>query len=202
VTVIGGGVAGEHAAANALGLGARVSVVDISVPRLRALDVRFAGRVDTRVSTEAAIADLVAESDLVIGAALIPGARAPKLVTEAMVAAMDPGAVLVDIAIDQGGCFERSRPTTHGDPTFPVHGATYYCVANMPGAVPQTATQALTNATLPYVVRLASAGWRDALAADPALAKGLTTDDGALYCEQVAAAFGVQAATATFAAAA
>ncbi|MDR0432134.1 MAG: alanine dehydrogenase [Bifidobacteriaceae bacterium] len=193
VSVIGGGVAGEHAAANALGLGAQVTLVDVSLPRLRALDVRFGGRAATLVSTESAIADLVGESDLVIGAALIPGARAPKLVTQQMVATMRPGSVLVDIAIDQGGCFEGSHPTTHRDPVFPVHNALYYCVANMPGAVAETSTMALTNATLPYVLRLADAGWRVAVADDPVLAGGLTTHGGTLFNAAVAEAFGLTA---------
>ncbi|MDR1294845.1 MAG: alanine dehydrogenase [Bifidobacteriaceae bacterium] len=195
VTVIGGGVAGEHAAANALGLGAQVTVVDVSLPRLHALDWRFGGRVGTSVSTESAITDLVAHSDLVVGSALIPGARAPKLVTHAMVATMAAGSVLVDIAIDQGGCFEGSHATTHRDPTFPVHDSVYYCVANMPGAVAQTSTAALTNATLPYVQHLAGVGWRSAVASDPALAAGLTTHGGTLLCPAVAEALGLTAAS-------
>jgi alanine dehydrogenase len=192
--VIGGGVAGEHAAANAVGLGSQVTVLDLSLPRLRALDARFGGRVATRVSTAAAIDELVTDADLVVGAALRPGARAPKLVSDAHVAAMRPGSVLVDIAIDQGGCFEGSHPTTHADPVFPVHDCTYYCVANMPGAVAETATAALTGATLPYVRRLADSGWRAATAADPALLGGLTTHDGGLYSLGVAAAFGMELA--------
>jgi len=191
VVVIGGGVAGEHAAANALGLGADVTVIDLSLPRLRALEVRFDGRVQTRPSTPLEIAAQVREADLVIGSVLIPGAAAPKLVTDEMVATMKSGAVLVDIAIDQGGCFEGSRPTTHDDPTFAVHDAIYYCVANMPGAVPETSTRALTNATLPYVVALAERGWRAATAADPALAAGVNVHSGVVTNAGVAAALGM-----------
>ncbi|MCJ1700725.1 alanine dehydrogenase [Rathayibacter festucae] len=195
VVVIGGGVAGEHAAANALGMGADVTVVDLSIPRLRELEARFDGRIQTRASSTYEIAAQMAEADLVIGSVLIPGARAPKLVTDEMVATMKPGSVLVDIAIDQGGCFEGSRPTTHDDPVFAVHDSVYYCVANMPGAVPETSTRALTNATLPYVVALADRGWKAALAADPALAKGLSTHDGQVVNAAVAEAFGLPAAS-------
>jgi alanine dehydrogenase len=192
VVVIGGGVAGEHAAANSLGMGAEVTVVDLSIPRLRQLEGQYPG-LKTAVSTSYAIAALVKEADLVIGSVLIPGAAAPKLVTDEMVSTMKAGSVLVDIAIDQGGCFEGSRPTTHDDPTFRVHNSTYYCVANMPGAVSQTSTQALTNATLPYVLQLADKGWRDALAANTALAKGLSTHEGELYSHEVAVALGYEA---------
>jgi alanine dehydrogenase len=194
VVVIGGGVAGEHAAANALGMGADVTVIDVSLPRLRALENQFGGRIQTRYSTPFTIAEEVRGADLVIGSVLIPGAAAPKLVTDDMVASMRPGSVLVDIAIDQGGCFEGSRPTTHDNPTFPVHDAQYYCVANMPGAVPDTATRALTNATLPYVVALASLGVDAALAADPALAKGLNVRAGQVTNSGVAAALGLPTA--------
>lgn len=190
VVVIGGGVAGEHAAANALGMGADVTVIDVSLPRLRELEKRYAG-LHTRASSRYDIAEQVAVADLVIGSVLIPGAAAPKLVTLDMVAGMKPGAVLVDIAIDQGGCFEGSRPTTHDAPTFTVHDALYYCVANMPGAVPETSTRALTNATLPYLLSLADLGWDAAAAADPALAKGLNTIDGRVANAGVAAAFGM-----------
>ncbi|WKK71144.1 alanine dehydrogenase [Rathayibacter oskolensis] len=193
VVVIGGGVAGEHAAANALGMGADVTIVDLSLPRLRELENRFDGRIQTRVSSTYEIAAQIAEADLVIGSVLIPGAKAPKLVTDEMVATMKAGSVLVDIAIDQGGCFEGSRPTTHDDPVFAVHDSVYYCVANMPGAVPETSTRALTNATLPYVVALADRGWKAALAADPALAKGLSTHDGRVVNSAVAEAFGLPA---------
>ncbi|MBL0888207.1 alanine dehydrogenase [Myceligenerans indicum] len=193
VLVIGGGVAGEHAAANALGMGADVTVVDISLPRLRDLDHRFGGQLHTRYSTQYEIAEQVEQADLVIGSVLVPGAAAPKLVTDQMVKAAKPGTVFVDIAIDQGGCFEGSHPTTHDDPTFTVHDALYYCVANMPGAVPQTSTRALTNATLPYVVALADKGWEAALAADPALAKGLSTHAGELRSKEVGEALGLAA---------
>jgi alanine dehydrogenase len=195
VVVIGGGVAGEHAAANALGMGADVTIVDISIPRLRQLEARFQGAIQTRPSTSYEIGNLVRDADLVVGSVLIPGEKAPKLVTDEMVATMRPGSVLVDIAIDQGGCFEGSRPTTHDDPTFPVHDTVYYCVANMPGAVPGTSTRALTNATLPYVVALADKGWQKALADDPALALGLNVHDGKVYYKGVADAFGMELAT-------
>ncbi|WP_445337512.1 alanine dehydrogenase [Clavibacter sp. CFBP 8614] len=188
VVVIGGGVAGEHAAANALGMGADVTIIDLSIPRLRELEIRFGGQVQTRVSSAYEIAAQLKDADLVIGSVLIPGAQAPKLVTDAMVATMKKGSVLVDIAIDQGGCFEGSRPTTHDDPTFPVHDSVYYCVANMPGAVPETSTRALTNATLPYVIALAEKGWKRALAEDPALALGLNVHDGHVTNSHVAAA--------------
>jgi alanine dehydrogenase len=194
VVVIGGGVAGEHAAANALGMGADVTIVDISIPRLRQLENRFQGQIQTRPSTSYEIANLVADADLVVGSVLIPGEKAPKLVTDAMVATMRPGSVLVDIAIDQGGCFEGSHPTTHDDPTFAVHDSIYYCVANMPGAVPGTSTRALTNATLPYVVALASKGWEKATADDAALKLGLNVHDGKVYNHGVAAAFGLELA--------
>jgi len=193
VVVIGGGVAGEHAAANALGLEADVTVIDISIPRLRELEARFGGALQTRVSSTYDITEAVRDADLVIGSVLIPGEKAPKLVTDAMVATMKPGSVLVDIAIDQGGCFEGSRPTTHDDPTFLVHDTIYYCVANMPGAVPGTSTRALTNATLPYVLALADKGWRRAITDDPALALGLNTHEGVVTNEGVAGAFGMTA---------
>jgi len=163
VVVIGGGVAGENAAANALGLGAQVTVFDVDTHRLGELEARYGNGLTTQVSTPLAIADAVASADLVIGSVLIPGSAAPKLVTDEMVRGMRTGSVLVDIAIDQGGCFEGSRPTTHDDPTFRVHESLFYCVANMPGAVPETATRALTNATLPYVRRLAAGQWDRAL---------------------------------------
>ncbi|WP_316309599.1 alanine dehydrogenase [Clavibacter michiganensis] len=188
VVVIGGGVAGEHAAANALGMGADVTIIDLSIPRLRELEIRFGGQVQTRVSSAYEIAAQLKDADLVIGSVLIPGAQAPKLVTDAMVATMKKGSVLVDIAIDQGGCFEGSHATTHDNPTFDVHDSVYYCVANMPGAVPETSTRALTNATLPYVIALAEKGWKRALAEDPALALGLNVHDGHVTNSHVAAA--------------
>jgi alanine dehydrogenase len=189
VVVIGGGVAGEHAATMALGMQAEVTVIDISLPKLRELDARFGGQVRTRVSTGYEIAEQLKDADLVIGSVLIPGEKAPKLVTDEMVKAMKPGSVLVDIAIDQGGCFENSKPTTHDNPTFKVHNSIYYCVANMPGAVPATSTRALTNATLPYVVALADKGWKAALAADESLAKGLNVHDGKVTYSGVQHAF-------------
>jgi len=189
VVVIGGGVAGEHAATMALGMQADVTVIDISLPKLRELDARFNGAVKTRVSTAYDIAAELKDADLVIGSVLIPGEKAPKLVTDAMVKGMKPGSVLVDIAIDQGGCFEGSRATTHDDPTYAVHNSTYYCVANMPGAVPATSTRALTNATLPYVIALADKGWKAALQQDESLAKGLNTFDGKVVYAGVRHAF-------------
>lgn len=194
VVVIGGGTAGEHAAANALGMGADVTVVDISLPRLDALEARFNGNIQTRKSSEYDIAELMKDADLVIGSVLIPGAAAPKLVTDAMVKTMKPGSVLVDIAIDQGGCFEGSHATTHDNPTFEVHNSTYYCVANMPGAVPVSSTRALTNATMPYVLALANNGWKEALKRDPSLAKGLNTHAGEIYNAQVAQALDLKLA--------
>ncbi len=189
VVVIGGGVAGENAAQIALGMRAEVVVIDSNLARLRQLDALYAGQIQTRASSSLEIANQLESADLVIGSVLIPGAKAPKLVTDAMVAKMKPGSVLVDIAIDQGGCFENSRPTTHQDPTYPVHNATYYCVANMPGAVPAASTRALTNATLPYAVALANKGALKAMAENPALAKGLNTYAGKVTYASVAEAF-------------
>ena len=189
VVVIGGGVAGTEAAYVANGMGADVVVIDLSLPRLREIEERFNGEVQTRVSTSYEIAEQLADADLVIGSVLIPGEKAPKLVTDEMVKGMKPGSVLVDIAIDQGGCFEHSRPTTHDEPTFAVHQSIYYCVANMPGAVPNTSTRALTNATLPYVIALAHKGWKQALKDDGALALGLNTHEGKVTHPAVAHAF-------------
>ncbi|MFY9918619.1 MAG: alanine dehydrogenase [Mycobacterium sp.] len=186
VVVIGGGMAGDNAAAVAKGMGARVTVFDLNINTLRKIDAEYGGSIETRYSSRLDLDDAVKEADLVIGAVLVPGAKAPKLVTNSTVAHMKPGSVLVDIAIDQGGCFEDSRPTTHDDPTFAVHDAVFYCVANMPGAVPRTSTYGLTNATMPYVVKLADRGWKAACQADSALAKGLSTHEGALLSEQVA----------------
>ncbi|MEV4901089.1 alanine dehydrogenase [Citricoccus sp. NPDC055426] len=180
VAVIGAGVAGEAAAVVAAGMGAEVTVLDINLDRLTELDRVHQGRLDTLASSTLHIAEAVAEADLVIGSVLVPGAAAPKLVTAEMVAAMRPGSVLVDIAIDQGGCFEGSHPTTHQDPTFRVGEQIYYCVANIPGAVPQTSTAALTNATLPYVLQIADHGWRAALAEDDGLLSGLNAHEGVL----------------------
>jgi alanine dehydrogenase len=193
VVVLGGGVAGTSAVAVAVGMGAEVTVLDTNLNRLRELDALYAGRLKTIASNTFEIERAVLEADLVIGSVLIPGAKAPKLVTNALVKKMKPGAVLVDIAIDQGGCFEDSKPTTHAEPTFKVHDTVFYCVANMPGAVPHTSTYALTNATLPYVKAIANQGWKKALAADPALALGLNTFDGALVSEPVAVAHSMKA---------
>lgn len=195
VTVIGGGVAGANAAVIASGMGADVTIFDTNIPRLRMLDDHFAGRVKTAASNPLDLRRAVIESDLVIGSVLIPGARAPKLVTNEMVARMRPGSVLVDIAVDQGGCFEDTHPTTHDDPTFTVHDTVFYCVANMPGAVPNTSTSALTNATLPYVRQIAGRGWREALGADAALAGGLNIAKGLVVNDGVAVAHDLAAST-------
>ncbi|RMI29426.1 alanine dehydrogenase [Nocardia stercoris] len=194
VVVLGGGVAGTHAALIAAGMGARVRVLDKNLTRLRELDARFGGRVDTIGSNTAEVERAVLAADLVIGSVLVPGARAPRLVTDDLVARMRPGSVLVDIAIDQGGCFESSRPTTHANPTFRVANSLFYCVANMPAAVPHTATVALTNATLPYVTTIANLGWQQACRDDPGLAAGLTATAGELLSEQVAEAHGLPTA--------
>ncbi|UFU03333.1 alanine dehydrogenase [Ruania suaedae] len=194
VLIIGGGVAGEQAATIAVGMQAEVTILDLSLPRLRELDARFGTRISTARSSPYVIAEQVREADLVIGAALVPGAHAPTLVTDAMVATMRPGSVLVDIAIDQGGCFEGSRPTTHDDPVFAVHECLYYCVANMPGAVPVTSTIALTNATLPYVAAIADAGWGEAVREDPALAAGVNVSGGRLVNAAVGQAHDLPAA--------
>ena len=191
VVILGAGVAGMNAAAIALGLRADVTVLDRSIEALRHADHVHRGQVRTAMSSTYEIAQAVVDADLVIGAVLVPGARAPKLVGNELVARMKPGSVLVDISIDQGGCFADSRPTTHADPTFTVHESVFYCVANMPGAVPHTSTHALTNVTLPYALAIASKGWRDALREDPALALGLSTHAGALVSEPVAQAHGL-----------
>lgn len=186
VVVIGAGTAGYNAARVAAGMGAHVTVFDLNINTLRRVDGEFGGRIETRYSSSLELEEAVKKADLVIGAVLVPGAKAPKLVTNSTVAHMKPGAVLVDIAIDQGGCFEDSRPTTHDEPTFKVHDTIFYCVANMPGAVPRTSTFALTNSTMPYVLKLADKGWQAACASDSALAKGLSTHDGKLLSEAVA----------------
>ncbi len=172
-------------------MGANVTVVDRSPRRLRRLSTQFGTAMHTVYSTRAAIAELVKHADLVIGAVLVPGAAAPKLVTRAMLKTMKPGAVIVDVAIDQGGCCETSKPTTHSDPTYVVDGVVHYCVANMPGAVARTSTFALNNATLPFTLALADKGWRKALNDDPHLRAGLNVHDGKLTCEPVAAAHGL-----------
>jgi alanine dehydrogenase len=192
VTVIGGGVCGQHAARIAVGMGASVTVLDKNIARLREIDALYDGRVRTIASNAYEIEQAVLDADLVVGAVLVTGAKAPKLVSNELVSRMKPGSVLVDIAIDQGGCFEDSHPTTHADPVFRVHDSVFYCVANMPGAVPHTSTYARTNATLPYAVELADKGWQAALAADPALALGLNTHEGRLTNAPVAAAHGYQ----------
>ncbi len=191
VVVIGGGVVGTHAARIAAGMGAEVAVLDRSLPRLRYLDDAFSGVFGTRYSSAGALADLVAEADLVIGAVLIPGAEAPKLVTRAQLKTMKPGAAVVDVAIDQGGCFETSRPTTHEDPVYAVEGIMHYCVANMPGAVARTSTIALGNATMPYMLELADKGWRKACEEDPNLLNGLNVHAGRLTYYAVGKAQGI-----------
>jgi alanine dehydrogenase len=191
VVVLGGGVAGTNAIAMAVGLGAEVTVLDTNINRLRELDALYAGRLNTLASNSFEIDKAVTQADLVIGSVLIPGAKAPKLVTNALVKKMKPGSVLVDIAIDQGGCFEDSRPTTHAEPTFKVHQSVFYCVANMPGAVAHTSTYALTNATLSYAKSIANKGWLGACQQDTALALGLNTHDGHLVSQPVAEAHGL-----------
>src|SRR5690349_11980763 len=188
VVVIGGGVVGYNAARVAIGMGAKVTVLDRSVPRLKYLDELFENRLLTLYSTTDALEQAVTRADLVIGAVLVPGAAAPKLVTRAMLKKMRPGAVIVDVAIDQGGCFETSKPTTHQDPTYVVDGIVHYCVANMPGGVARTSTFALTNATLPYVLALADKGYKKALLADANLREGLNVHHGAIIYKAVAEA--------------
>jgi alanine dehydrogenase len=191
VMIIGGGIVGYNAAIIAIGLGAQVTILERSIDRMRYLDEILSGRVTLLMSSSLEIQDAVAGADLVIGAVLIPGAVAPKLVTRAMVAGMKAGSVIVDVAIDQGGCVETARPTTHSDPVFVVDDVIHYCVANMPGGVPVTATMALTNATLPYVEAIAERGLYAAIAADPALAKGVNVLDGKVTYEAVAEAHGL-----------
>lgn len=190
--VIGGGVSGWNATQIAVGMGFDVTLLDRDINKLREADKIFGTKVKAVMSNAFELEKAVLDADLVIGAVLIPGAKAPKLVTNELVSRMKPGSVLVDIAIDQGGCFEDSHPTTHAEPTFQVHNSVFYCVANMPGAVPNTSTNALTNATLPYIVSLANNGWVEALRRDPALAKGLNTHDGKVVYREVAEAHGLE----------
>lgn len=192
VLVIGGGVVGTQAARMACGLGAKVYLLDTNLDRLRYLAEVMPGNCFPLMSSPATIRQLVQQADVVIGAVLVHGAKAPKLVTREMLATMKPGAVLVDVAIDQGGCFETSRPTTHADPTFVVDGILHYCVANMPGAVPLTSTLALTNATLPYALRIADAGWRQVARQDPGVREGLNVVAGKVTCQGVAEAFALE----------
>jgi alanine dehydrogenase len=191
VTIVGGGTVGTNAAKMAIGLGAVVTIVDVNPSRLRHVDDLFQGRVRTLMSSEYAIADMTARSDLVIGAALVPGARAPRVVTHEMIAGMSKGSVVVDVAIDQGGCIETSHPTSHSHPTFCTDGVVHYCVANMPGAVSRTSTFALTNVTFPYAMAIASKGWSQAVRDDPALARGLNVCDGKVTHPAVAEALGL-----------
>ncbi|MER7205810.1 alanine dehydrogenase [Streptosporangium sp. NPDC000239] len=193
VVVIGAGVSGMNAAVIALGMQAEVVLLDKNIDRLRQADVIYQGHCQTVASNSFEVERAVLNADLVIGAVLVPGAKAPKLVSNELVSRMRPGSVLVDIAIDQGGCFEDSRPTTHADPTYRVHDSIFYCVANMPGAVPHTSTYALTNVTLPYVLAIADLGWRQALREDPVLAPGLNTHEGHLTNQPVAEAHGLEA---------
>jgi alanine dehydrogenase len=193
VVIIGAGVSGQNAANIALGMGADVTLLDTDLDKLRMSFWRYNNRVHGLASSKLTLEQQVMEADLVIGAVLIPGAAAPKLVSNDLVSRMKPGSVLVDIAVDQGGCFEDTRPTTHADPTYQVHNSTFYCVANMPGAVPNTSTYALTNATLPYVVALADKGWQEACRADASLALGLNTHAGRLTNAPVGEAVGITA---------
>jgi alanine dehydrogenase len=191
VVILGGGVSGTHAATIAVGMGAKVTVVDRSADALKRLASQFGTSISTVFSTRAAIEELVRRADLLIGTVLVPGAAAPKLVTKEMVKTMKPGSVIVDVAIDQGGCVETSHATTHADPTYVVDGVVHYCVANMPGAVARTSTFALNNVTLPFTLALADKGWRDALVQDPHLREGLNVCEGKVTCEPVAEAHGL-----------
>jgi alanine dehydrogenase len=193
VVVIGAGVSGMNAAAIALGMQAEVLLLDKNIARLRAADADYRGHIQTIASNAYEIEKAVLDADLVIGAVLVPGAKAPTLISNDLVSRMKPGSVLVDISVDQGGCFEDSRPTTHADPTYRVHESMFYCVANMPGAVPHTSTYSLTNVTLPYALELANHGWRDAVRQDPALALGVNTHDGHVVYGPVAEAHGMHA---------
>jgi alanine dehydrogenase len=192
VVILGAGVVGTSATRIAVGFGAQVTVINLDINRLQYLDDLYQGRIVTRAASQVAIEQAVCEADLVIGAVLVPGAKAPKLVSRATLSKMKRGAVVVDVSVDQGGCFETTRPTTHSDPVYLVDGVLHYCVANMPGIVPRTATFALTNATLPYIVRLASEGVEQAIRADPGLAQGINLHDGRVTCRGVAEAHGLR----------
>ncbi len=191
IVILGAGVAGMAAATLAVGMHAEVYILDRNLERLRQVDHHFRGALETVASSTHAVEETCLDADLVIGAVLVVGAKAPTLVSDDLVAQMRDGSVLVDISVDQGGCFESTRPTTHSDPTFEVNGSLFYCVSNMPGAVPHSSTHALVNATLPYVLAIANHGWRDAARADPALAEGVTAVEGSLVYEPVAAAHGI-----------
>ena len=192
VVVLGAGVVGTSAVRIAVGMGARVTVINLDLDRLRFLDDLYGGRIATCAATASAIERAVVEADLVIGAVLVPGARAPKVVSRGLVKKMKPGSVIVDVAVDQGGCCETTRPTTHSDPVYVVDGVLHYCVTNMPGIVPHTSTLALTNTTLPYIVRLASEGVEKAIRSDPGLAKGVNVMNGRITCQGVADAHGLR----------
>ncbi len=191
VVILGAGVAGMAAATIAVGMHSEVFILDRNLERLRQVDHHFRGALETVASSTHAIEELCVDADIVIGAVLVVGAKAPTLVSDELVARMRTGSVLVDLSVDQGGCFESTRPTTHSDPTFEVHGSLFYCVANMPGAVPHSSTHALVNATLPYVLAIANLGWKDAVRADPALAEGVNVVGGAVVCQPVAEAHGL-----------
>ncbi len=192
VLVLGAGVVGTSAVRIAVGMGARVTVINLDLDRLRYLDDLYGGRIATCAATESAIERAVVQADLIVGAVLVPGARAPKVISRGLVAKMQPGSVIVDVAVDQGGCCETTRPTTHSDPVYVVDGVVHYCVTNMPGIVPHTSTRALTNATLPYIVRLASEGVGKAVRSDPGLAKGVNVMNGKITCHAVAESHGLR----------
>ena len=191
IVILGAGVAGFAAATMAVGMHSEVFILDRNLDKLREVDHHFRGALETVASSEHAIEEVCLEADIVIGAVLVVGARAPRLVSDALVEQMRPGSVLVDISVDQGGCFESTHPTTHSNPTFEVHGSIFYCVANMPGAVPHTSTHALANATLPYTLRIADRGWQEAVRTDPALAEGVNVAEGRVVYQPVAEAHGL-----------
>ena len=191
VVVLGAGIVGASAVRMAVGLGAQVTVINLDIERLRVLDDQYHGRIVTRAASPAAIEQAVCSADLVIGAVLVPGAKAPKLVSRVLVSQMRPGSVIVDVAVDQGGCIETTRPTTHSDPVYLLEGVIHYCVANMPGIVPRTSTHALTNATMPYLLRLASEGVERAIRSDPGLAKGVNLKEGKVTHSGVAESHGL-----------